>query len=224
MLRRLGGVEFLSGSPEGMVKWSEQALTIYERLDDPEGMARSFFYIAEGLRDSGEFERSAELYNRAIDIRREHDLGGIAASLHSLGDLSLDKHLPTAEHYYYEALALAPRRGRCTVAGLLPGRPRLRGGTRRRRDDGWAVVDPRQAIEQRIGFLMLRAERVRYEQTLTPPCATEPTTAQASRTLPNSTYPPRSPTSSAAELQLGAGLGPATDAQRRRRSCPGSAE
>jgi hypothetical protein len=49
-----------------MLRWSEQALPIYERLDDPEGIARSLHYIAEGLRDAGEFEWSAELYTRSI--------------------------------------------------------------------------------------------------------------------------------------------------------------
>jgi tetratricopeptide (TPR) repeat protein len=109
VLMRLGGVEFISGSPDGMLKWSEQALPIYERLDDSLGIARSMHYIAEGLRDSGEFERSAELYNRSIEIRREHGLGSVSAALHSLGDLSLYKRdLPSAERYYYEALAVAP--------------------------------------------------------------------------------------------------------------------
>jgi hypothetical protein len=96
---RLGGVEFFSGSPEGMLKWSEQALRIYERLGDPDGIARSLYYVAEGLRDVGEFERSAELYTRAIEIRREHG-GTVAAPLHSLGDLFLDKgDLTSAERH-----------------------------------------------------------------------------------------------------------------------------
>ena len=104
---RLGGVEFFSGSPEGMLKWSQQALPIFERLADPEGIARSFHYIADGLREVGQFERSAELYKRSIEIRREHELGSVSAAIHSLGDLCLDKgDLPAAERYYHEALAL----------------------------------------------------------------------------------------------------------------------
>jgi predicted ATPase len=169
VLMRLGGVEFLSGSPEGMLNWSEQALPIYERLDDPEGIARSLHYIAEGLRDLGEFERSAELYTRSIEIRREHGLGNVGGAVHSLGDLSLDKgDLASAERYYSEALAIGPEeddvrlRAYC-LAGLacvaarsndLTGAGRL-----------WTLAE---RIEQQVGFRILTAERGRYERTLTP--------------------------------------------------------
>jgi len=166
---RLGGVEFVSRSPDGMVKWSEQALPIYERLDDPEGIARSLHYIAEGLRDSGEFERSAKLYKRAIEIKREHGLANVAGALHSLGDLSLDKgDLSTAERYYYEALALAPeeddvRLQAYCLAGLACVAAQSDDPTTAGRL--WTLAE---RIEQQIGFRMLHAERARYERTLTP--------------------------------------------------------
>jgi non-specific serine/threonine protein kinase len=169
VLMRLGGVEFVSGSPEGMIDWSEQALPIYERLDDPEGVARSLHYIAEGLRDSGEVERSVELYKRAIEIKREHGLTNVAAALHSLGDLSLDTgDLPTAERYYHEALALAPeeddvRLQAYCLAGLACVAAESNDATAAGRL--WTLAE---RIEQQIGFRMLHAERVRYERTLTP--------------------------------------------------------
>ena len=169
VLRRLGGVEFISGFPKGMIEWSEQALPIYERLDDPEGIARSLHYIAEGLRDSGEFERSAELYKRAIEIKREHGLTQVAAALHSLGDLSLDNgDLPSAERYYYEALALAPeeddvRLQAYCLAGLACVAAQSDDATMAGRL--WTLAE---RIEQQLGFRMLHAERVRYERTLTP--------------------------------------------------------
>jgi tetratricopeptide (TPR) repeat protein len=166
---RLGGVDFISGRPEGMIEWSEQALPIYERLDDSEGIARSLHYIAEGLRDSGEFERSAELYKRAIEIKREHALTNVAAALHSLGDLSLDQEdLPSAERYYYEALALAPeeddvRLQAYCLAGLACVAAQSDDATKA--GQLWTLAE---RIEQQIGFRMLRAERVRYERTVTP--------------------------------------------------------
>jgi predicted ATPase/DNA-binding SARP family transcriptional activator len=169
VLMRLGGVEFISGFPKGMIEWSKQALPIYERLDDPEGTARSLHYIAEGLRDSGEFERSAELYKRAIEIKREHGLTNVAAAIHSLGDLSLDNgDLPSAERYYYEALALAPEEDDIRLqAYCLAGLACVAA----QRDDTtmagrlWTLAE---RIEQQLGFRMLHAERVRYERTLTP--------------------------------------------------------
>jgi non-specific serine/threonine protein kinase len=169
VLMRLGGVEFLSGSPDGMLKWSEQALPIYQRLDDPEGIARSLHYIAEGLRDAGEFERSAELYIRAIEIRREHGLGNVGGALHSLGDLSLDKgDLASAERYYSEALAIGPeeddvRLEAYCVAGLACVAARSNDLTTAGRL--WTLAE---RIEQQLGFRILTAERSRYERTLTP--------------------------------------------------------
>jgi predicted ATPase len=169
VLLRLGGAEFVAGSPEEMVKWSARALSISERLNDPEGIARAVFYQAEGLRDTGEFERSAELYERAIEIRREHGLGSITALLHSLGDLYLDKgDMPSAERYYYEALALAPQEDDVRLqAYCLAGLACVAAQS----DDAtvagrlWTLAE---RIEQQIGFRMLHAERGRYERTITP--------------------------------------------------------
>jgi predicted ATPase/DNA-binding SARP family transcriptional activator len=170
VLSHLGTVEFVVGSPEGVLRWAEQALTICERFDDHEGIARSLHYIAEALRDLGEFERSAELYTRSIEIRRANGLGSGSAPVHSLGDLSLDKgDMPVADRYYREALALAleeedvrlqaycfaglacvaARNGDATTAGRL-----------------WTLAE---RVEHAIGFRMHGTERVRYERNLTPP-------------------------------------------------------
>src|SRR6202035_4148216 len=107
VLLHLGAAEFIAGAPENALAWAEQALPIYERLDDRLGIARTLHSTAEALRDLGEFERSAELFALSIEIRRTNGLGSSAATVHSLGDLSLDKgDMPTAERYYLEALAL----------------------------------------------------------------------------------------------------------------------
>ncbi len=112
VLLRLGVAEFIAGAPERTLAWAEQALPIYERLDDTLGIARCLHYIAQALRDLGDFERSAELYTRSIEIRRANGLGSAAAAVHSLGDLYLDAgDMPTAERYYREALALGMQEG-----------------------------------------------------------------------------------------------------------------
>jgi predicted ATPase/DNA-binding SARP family transcriptional activator len=170
VLSHLGTVEFVVGSPEAVLPWAEQALAICERFDDHQGIARSLHNIAEARRDLGEFERSAELYTRAIEIRRANGLGSGSASVHSLGDLSLDKgDMPVADRYYREALALAlededvrlqaycfaglacvaARNGDATTAGRL-----------------WTLAE---RVEHAIGFRMHGTERVRYERNLTPP-------------------------------------------------------
>jgi non-specific serine/threonine protein kinase len=170
VLLGLGAAEFIAGAPESTLAWAEQALAIYERLDDTLGIARTLHRIAEALRDLGDFERSAELFARSIEIRRANGLGSGAATLHSLGDLYLDAgDMPTAERYYRQALALSlqegdVRLGVYCLAGLAC--------VAARNEDAatagclWTLAE---RLEHEIGFRMVAAERVRYERNLTPP-------------------------------------------------------
>ncbi len=166
----LGAVEFVAGSSERSLKWSEQALAICERLDDPEGLARSQQYVAEGLRDTGAYERAAELYTRSIEVRRAHGLGNGAGAVHSLGDLSLDAGDPCAAGIYFrEALALSfepeePRLRVYCLAGLACVAARTRDECAAGRL--WTLAE---RLEHEIGFRMLAAERNRYERILAPP-------------------------------------------------------
>ena len=170
VLLRLGAAEFIAGAPESTLAWAEQALPIYERLDDTLGIARTLHYIAEALRDLGDFERSAELFARSIEIRRANGLGRSAATVHSLGDLYLDTgDMPTAERYYREALALGlqegdVRLGAYCLAGLACVAARNEDATAAGRL--WTLAE---RLEHEIGFRMVAAERVRYERNLTPP-------------------------------------------------------
>ena len=170
VLLRLGAAEFIAGAPESSLAWAEQALPIYERLDDTLGIARTLHGIAEALRDLGDFERSAELFARSLEIRRANGLGGGAATVHSLGDLYLDAgDMPTAERYYREALALGlqegdVRLGAYCLAGLACVAARNEDATAAGRL--WTLAE---RLEHEIGFRMVAAERVRYERNLTPP-------------------------------------------------------
>jgi predicted ATPase/DNA-binding SARP family transcriptional activator len=170
VLLRLGAAEFIASAPESTLAWAEGALSIYERLDDTLGIAHSLHYIAEARRDLGDFERSAELFARSIEIRRANGLGGSAATVHSLGDLYLDTgDTPTAERYYREALALGlqdgdVRLGAYCLAGLACVAARNEDATAAGRL--WTLAE---RLEHEIGFRMVAAERVRYERNLTPP-------------------------------------------------------
>ncbi len=170
VLLRLGAAEFIAGAPESTLAWAEQALPIYERLDDTLGIARTLHYIAEALRDLGDFERSAELFARSIEIRRANGLGSGTSTVHSLGDLYLDAgDMPTAERYYREALALGlqegdVRLGAYCLAGLACVAARNEDATAAGRL--WTLAE---RLEHEIGFRMVAAERVRYERNLTPP-------------------------------------------------------
>ena len=74
----LGGIEFVGGSPERMLEWREQALEICERLGDPEEIARSLFFIAEGLRDARRL-RSRRRALHALDRDRRRPRRSAAA-------------------------------------------------------------------------------------------------------------------------------------------------
>jgi predicted ATPase/class 3 adenylate cyclase len=169
-LTGLGGVEFVGGSPERLIEWGERALEIYERLDDTEGVARSMFFIAEGLRDVGDFDRAAELYTRSIEMRRAHALDSGASITHSLGDLSLDRgDLPAADRYYREALTLGIAEQDVRLqAYCLAGFACLAARHDDARSAGrlWTLAE---RIERDVGFRMLAAERRRYERNLGPP-------------------------------------------------------
>jgi predicted ATPase len=173
VLGHLGGLEFVSGSPELSLSWAEQALEICERVDDTEGLARSLFFTAEGLRELGDYERAAERYRRSIELRRAHSLGSIAAITHSLGDLSLDRgDLSAAQRYYREALALGLDEQDVRLqAYCLAGLACLAARQRDPQSAGrlWTLAE---RIERDAGFRMLTAERTRYERELGPPLST----------------------------------------------------
>jgi predicted ATPase/DNA-binding SARP family transcriptional activator len=170
VLLSLSAAESIAGAPESSLAWAEQALPIYERLDDTLGIARTLHRIAEALRDLGDFERSAELFVRAIETRRATGLGSAAATVHSLGDLYLDAgDAPSAERYYREALALGleeedVRLQAYCLAGLACVAARNKDAATAGRLWGLA-----ERLEHEIGFRMVAAERVRYERNLTPP-------------------------------------------------------
>lgn len=169
VLNGLGGVEWVAGNSERAITWHEQALAISERLDDPEEMVRSLHYLADSLRDIGEFDRATELYVRSVEISRTRGLGSGFAVLHSLGDLLLDRgDVSEATRRYRESLALGldeenMRHCAYCLAGLACVAARNQDATAAGRL--WALVE---RIEHDIGFRMLAAERSRYERIITP--------------------------------------------------------
>jgi predicted ATPase/DNA-binding SARP family transcriptional activator len=170
VLLRLSAAELIAGAPQSTLAWAEQALPIYERLGDTLGIAGTLHFIAETLRELGDFERSAELFARSIEIRRANGLGSGASTVHSLSDLYLDAgDIPTAERYYREALALGlqegdVRLGAYCLAGLACVAARNEDAATAGRL--WTLAE---RLEHEIGFRMVAAERVRYERNLTPP-------------------------------------------------------
>jgi predicted ATPase/DNA-binding SARP family transcriptional activator len=170
VLLRLGAAESIAGAPEKSFAWAERALAIYERLDDTSGIASALHRIAEALRDLGNFERSAELFVRSIEVRRANGFGSGASTVHSLGDLYLDAgEMSTAERYYREALTLGikeqdARLEAYCLAGLACVAAHNEDATAAGRL--WTLAE---RLEHDVGFRMVATERVRYERHLTPP-------------------------------------------------------
>jgi non-specific serine/threonine protein kinase len=169
VLNDLGGIEWVGGSSERAIEWHEQALEGSERLDDPKELVRSLHYLADAVRDTGEYDRATELYIRAIEICRRGGLGTLRSLLHSLGDLLLDKgDTREAARYYRESLVLgieAENTRHCgyCLAGLacVAARNQDAGSAGRL----WTLAE---RIEHELGLRMLAAERGRYERTITP--------------------------------------------------------
>lgn len=128
-----------------------------------EEIARSLHYLADSLRDIGEFERAAALYVRSVEVHRTRGLGSGKAALHSLGDLSFDTgNLSHAGRAYRESLALGieeedMRHCAYCLAGLACVAARNQDATAAGRL--WTIVE---RIEHDIGFRILAAERGRY--------------------------------------------------------------
>lgn len=168
VLNNLGGVEWVAGFSEGAIAWHERALAISERIDDPEEVARSLHFLADSLRDIGEFERAAELYARAIEVPRDRGLGSGKAALHSFGDLSLDQgNLSEAANSYRDALALGiqegdPRHCAYCLAGLAC--VAALNGDATEAGKLWTLAE---RIEHQISSRILAQERGRYERILT---------------------------------------------------------
>jgi tetratricopeptide (TPR) repeat protein len=126
-------------------------------------------HVAEALRDLGDFELSTERFARSIEIQRANGLGSASSGVHSLGDLYLDKgDMPAAARYYREALTLGLQEGDVRLAayclaGLACVAARNQDATAAGRL--WTLAE---RLEHDVGFRMVGAERVRYEQNLTP--------------------------------------------------------
>jgi predicted ATPase/DNA-binding SARP family transcriptional activator len=170
VLHRLGVAELVAGAPETALAWAERALAIYQRLDEPVGIAGTLHHVAEALRDLGDFDQSAAQFARSIEIRRANGLGSGSSGVHSLGDLYLDKgDMPSAGRYYREALSLGlQERDMRLVAYCLAGLACIgaRNGDAAAAGRLWTLAE---RLEHEIGFRMVGAERVRYERDLTPP-------------------------------------------------------
>ena len=170
VLNRLDMVAWAQGDIQQALELAEAALAIYREENDQRGIARALAHVGVDLLEIGNGERGTAMLEEARAIYSElDDRSGVAGFLHTLGDLALDRRDPQgAATHYREALEIAlelddERTEMYCVAGLacvaaLQENAHAAGLH-------WGVV---QAAENRLEMRILGAERVRYEQLLTP--------------------------------------------------------
>jgi tetratricopeptide (TPR) repeat protein len=164
LLNRVGRIAMLRADLVKANRFHRDALALYEKMAGNAGRAASLHLLAEAACRQRRYGDAQRLFTDAIRLAHVAFPGQVRHSLHSLGDLELDRDdYARAFSYYQESLELTSRSERrslilraagfgSALAGLgaYPLAARL-----------WGSVD---ANERALGFRMLADERKRYER------------------------------------------------------------
>jgi len=163
LLNRLGRIASERADLDTANSFHREALGLFEESTDNAGRAATLHLLAGVARDQGSYDESEQLFTDAIRLARSSFPGLVRHSLHSLGDLALDRGDYRGAVAYYQAsldiTAAGERRSRilCAagIAGALAGMGAYPLAAR-----VWGAVE---AEERALGFRMLGDERKRYE-------------------------------------------------------------
>jgi predicted ATPase/class 3 adenylate cyclase len=160
---RLASVAWRRGDFDSAIAYHRQALPLFEQAGDEGSRLNELHFLGESHRDRGDFEEGERLLEEtaahARDRGRDQQL---TSTLHSLGDLALDRADPdTALQRFAEALASAVATGSrriqvYCVAGIACAR--LQQGDDRVAARLWGIAEGQ---ERQLGFRMLSTERER---------------------------------------------------------------
>jgi predicted ATPase/class 3 adenylate cyclase len=165
---RLASVAWRRGDLDGAIAYHEQAMPLFEQAGAEGSRLNELQWLGEAYRDRGDFEDGERILEETAARARELGFDQqLTATLHSLGDLSLDRSEPDAAlRRFAEALAYAVATGNrrvqiYCVAGiacalLLRGDALAAGRL-------WGTAEDQ---ERRLGFRMLLNERQRYERLI----------------------------------------------------------
>jgi predicted ATPase/class 3 adenylate cyclase len=166
---RLASVAWRRGDSEGAIAYHKQALPLYERAGDEASRLNELHFLGETYRDSGDYDEGGRLLEETAARARARGLDQqLTSTLHSLGDLALDREDPdTALQRFDEALAHAVETGNrrvqmYCVAGIACAL--LQQGDDRAAARLWGIADDQ---ERQLGFRMISTERKRYEGLMT---------------------------------------------------------
>ena len=166
---RLASVAWRRRDFDGAIAYHEQALPLFNQAGDEASRLTELQWLGEAYRDRGDREDGERILEETVTRARELGFDQqLTNSLHSLGDLSLDRSDPDAAlRRFGEALAYSiatesRRMQLYCVAGIacaLLLRGDARAAARR-----WG---PAEDQDRRLGFRMLLNERQRYENLIT---------------------------------------------------------
>jgi predicted ATPase len=167
LLNRLGRIASERADLGGADTLHRDALSLFEEITDNAGRAATLHLLAGVARDQGSHDESEQLFTDAIRLARSSFPGLVRHSLHSLGDLALDRGDHRGAVAYYQAsleiTGASERRSRILcVAGIASSLAGL--GAYPLAARVWGAVE---AEERALGFRMLGDERKRYERWVT---------------------------------------------------------
>jgi predicted ATPase/class 3 adenylate cyclase len=167
-LSRLASVAWRRGDFEGAIAYHKQALPLFEQAGEEGSRLIELQWLGEAYRDRGDLDDGERVLQETTTRARELGFDQqLTTTLHSLGDLSLDRSDPdTALRHFAEALEYAVATGNrriqiYCVAGIACAL-RLRGDARAAARL-WGIAEDQ---ERRLGFRMLLNERQRYESLI----------------------------------------------------------
>ena len=167
-LGRLASVAWRRRDFEGAIAYHKQALPLFEQAGEEGSRLIELQWLGEAYRDRGDLDDGERVLEETTTRARELGFDQqLTTTLHSLGDLSLDRSDPdTALRRFTEALAGAVATGNrriqiYCVAGIACAL-RLRGDARAAARL-WGIAEDQ---ERRLGFRMLLNERQRYESLI----------------------------------------------------------
>jgi predicted ATPase len=163
LLNRVGRLAALRAELVKANCFHRDALALYEAMADDAGRAATLHLLAEVASRQRRYEDAERLFADAIRLALNAFPGQVRHSLHSLGDLELNRgDYARAFRYYQESLQLTSRSERRSlilrVAGFSSALAGL--GAYPLAARLWGAVD---ANERALGFRMLSDERKRYE-------------------------------------------------------------
>jgi tetratricopeptide (TPR) repeat protein len=167
-LGRLASVAWRRRDLDGAIAYHEQAMPLFEQTGAEGSRLNELYWLGEAYRDRGDFEEGERILEETATRARELGFDQqLTATLHSLGDLSLDRSEPDAAlRRFGEALAyaVATKNRRVQiycVAGIACAL--LLRGDARAAARLWGTAEDQ---ERRLGFRMLLNERQRYENLI----------------------------------------------------------